>query len=150
MTKDELKPIDTGKYKITETGQVLKMTKEECEIETSKPIMEMRTHIAELEKENAELKEKLEVSEKLRDYWKSSSFDWRHKCTRRKSFKVAVKAQKQLTKAKEIIKDYMTIVKGTHITICSVSEENRTINVLKLNEEAEQFLINIERYENGK
>ena len=140
MTKDELKPIDTGKYKITETGQVLKMTKEECEIETSKAIMEMRTHIAELEKENAELKEKLEVSEKLRDYWKSSSFDWRHKCTRRKSFKVAVKAQKQLTKAKEIIKDYMTIVEGTHITICSVSEENRTINVLKLNEEAKQFL----------
>ena len=140
MTKDELKPIDTGKYKITETGQVLKMTKEECEIETSKAIMEMRTHIAELEKENAELKEKLEVSEQLRDYWKSSFFDWRHKCTRRKSFKVAVKAQKQLTKAKEIIKDYMTIVKGTHITICSVSEENRTINVLKLNEEAEQFL----------
>lgn len=35
MTKDELKPINTGKYKITETGQVLKMTKEECEIETS-------------------------------------------------------------------------------------------------------------------
>ena len=34
----------------------------------------------------------------------------------------------------------MTIVKGTHITICSVSEENRTINVLKLNEEAEKFL----------
>ena len=38
MTKDELKPIDTSKYNITETGQVLKMTKEE------------------LEKENAELK----------------------------------------------------------------------------------------------
>ena len=33
------------------------MTKEECEIETSKAIMEMRNHIAELEKENAELKE---------------------------------------------------------------------------------------------
>lgn len=43
-------------------------------------------------------------------------------------------------KAKEIIKDYMTIVKGAHITVCGVSEENRTINVLKLNEEAEQFL----------
>lgn len=27
MTKDELTPIDTSKYKITETGQVLKMTK---------------------------------------------------------------------------------------------------------------------------
>lgn len=51
-----------------------------------------------------------------------------------------IKGSKQLTKAKEIIKDYMTIVKGTHITMCGVSEENRTINVLKLNEEAEQFI----------
>ena len=33
------------------------MTKEECEIETSKAIMEMRTNIAKLEKENAELKQ---------------------------------------------------------------------------------------------
>ena len=32
MTKDELKPIDTSKYKITETGQVLKITKEENEM----------------------------------------------------------------------------------------------------------------------
>lgn len=61
-----------------------------------------------------------------------------------------IKGNKQLTKAKEIIKDYMTIIKGAHTTVCGVSEENRTINVLKLNEEAEQFLINIERYENGK
>lgn len=30
--------------------------------------------------------------------------------------------EKQLTKAKEIIKDYMTIVKGSHITVCGVSE----------------------------
>ena len=36
------------------------MTKEECEIETSKAIMEMRTNIAKLEKENAELKERLD------------------------------------------------------------------------------------------
>lgn len=43
-------------------------------------------------------------------------------------------------KAKEIIKDYMIIIKSAHITVCGVSEENRTINVLKLNEEAEQFL----------
>ena len=48
--------------------------------------------------------------------------------------------KKQLTKAKEIIKDYMTIAKGNHTTVCGVSEENRTINVLKLNKEAEQFL----------
>lgn len=41
------------------------MTKEECEIETSKAIMEMRSRIVELEKENAELKEKLD---KFRNY----------------------------------------------------------------------------------
>lgn len=34
------------------------MTDKECEIETSKAIMEMRNIIAELEKENAELQEK--------------------------------------------------------------------------------------------
>ena len=48
--------------------------------------------------------------------------------------------KKQLTKAKEIIKDYMTIVKGAHTTVCGVPEENRTIYVLQLNEEAEEFL----------
>ena len=39
-------------------------TKEDCEIETSKAIMEMRNHIAELENENAELKA---YNEKLLD-----------------------------------------------------------------------------------
>lgn len=34
----------------------------------------------------------------------------------------------------------MTIAKGNHATVCGVPEENRTINVLQLNEEAEQFL----------
>jgi Mg2+ and Co2+ transporter CorA len=37
------------------------MTDKECEIETSKAIMEMRSRIAELEKENAELEEKISV-----------------------------------------------------------------------------------------
>ena len=50
----------------------------------------------------------------------------------------------QLAKAKEIIKDYMTIVKGAHAAVCGVSEENRTINVLQLNEEAEQFIKDME------
>ena len=49
-----------------------------------------------------------------------------------------------LTKAKEIIKDYLTIVKGSHTTVCSVPEENRTINVLKLNEEAERLISEVE------
>ena len=53
--------------------------------------------------------------------------------------------KKQLTKAKEIIKDYLTIAKGAHITVCGVPEENRTIYVLKLNEEAEQFISEVEK-----
>lgn len=51
-----------------------------------------------------------------------------------------VTLEEKLTKAKELIKDYMIIVKGAHTTVCGVPEENRTIYVLKLNEEAEQFL----------
>ena len=76
---------------------------------------------AELEKENAELKDKLEILISVGNT-----------CTKG--------LHKQLTKAKEIIKDYMTIAKGSHTTVCGVPEENRTIYVLKLNEEAEQFL----------
>ena len=70
--------------------------------------------IEQLEKENAELKEKLEDTEKARDYWKNSSFDWRHKCISRKPFKVAVKAQKQLSKAKELIEDMYDQIPSSH------------------------------------
>ena len=71
--------------------------------------------------ENAELKDKLEILISVGNT-----------CTKGLS--------KQLTKAKEIIKNYMIIVNGAHTTVCGVLEENRTINVLKLNEEAEQFI----------
>ena len=73
---------------------------------------EMR--IEQLEKENTELREKLEDTEKTRDYWKNSSFDWRHKCTSRKPFKAAVKAQKQLSKAKELIEDMYDQIPSSH------------------------------------
>ena len=104
------------------------MTDKECEIETSKAIMEMRNLIADLEKENAELKSK--------NCWKTCEY------AEPKSQWISQHIQDvtQLTKAKEIIKDYMTIVKGAHTTVCSVPEENRTIYVLQLNEEAEEFL----------
>ena len=83
--------------------------------------------IEELEKENAELKA------------------FKQDCIKLTEDNVVMAKQRgetviQLTKAKEIIKDYMTIVKGNHTTVCGVPEENRTIYVLKLNEEAEQFL----------
>jgi cell division septum initiation protein DivIVA len=85
---------------------------ETCQIHLE--YMRLNNKIADLEKENAELKEKLEGAEKARDYWKDSSFDWRHKCTSRKSFKVAVKAQKQLTKAKELIEDMYDKIPASH------------------------------------
>lgn len=83
--------------------------------------------IQELEKENAELKA------------------FKQDCIKLTEDNVVMAKQRgetaiQLTKAKEIIKDYMTIIKGSHTTVCGVPEENRTIYVLKLNEEAEQFL----------
>ena len=141
MTKDELAPIDTSKYKITETGQVLKMTKEENENEMIKdemkdkisfalkdPILQQGFEIicenlAELEKENAELKEQCLILADCNTCHSTCS-----------------EIKKQLTQAKEIIKDYLTIAKGSHTTVCGVPEENRTIYVLKLNKEAEQFL----------
>ena len=108
MTKDELKPIDTSKYKITETGQVLKTTKDEM---------------------------KDRISMALKDQVLQQVFEIICKENNEN-----VEIKKQLNKAKEIIKDYLTIVKGSHTTVCGVPEENRTIYVLKLNEEAEQFL----------
>ena len=84
--------------------------------------------IEELEKENAQLKSK--------NCWKTCEY------AEPKSQWISQHIQDvvQLTKAKEIIKDYMTIVKGAHTTVCGVPEENRTIYVLQLNEEAEEFL----------
>ena len=88
----------------------------------------------ELEKQIAELQEKLEGAEKARDYWKDSSFDWRHKCTSRKPFKVAVKAQKQLKKAKEHIENLLYYVKQ-----CTCERSNYE-EIAKDIKEAEQFL----------
>ena len=82
----------------------------------------------ELEKENAQLKSK--NCRKTCEYAEPKS-QW---------ISQHIQDVVQLTKAKEIIKDYITIVKGAHTAVCGVSEENRTINVLKLNKEAEQFL----------
>ena len=84
--------------------------------------------IEELEKENAQLKSK--------NCWKTCEY------AEPKSQWIGQHIQDvvQLTKAKEIIKDYITIVKGAHTTVCGVSEENRTIYVLQLNEKAEEFL----------
>lgn len=88
--------------------------------------------VEKIEKENAKLREKLKDVEKSRAYWKGSSYDWRHKCTSRKPFKAAVKAQKQLTKAKEIMLKLCDIVCG------------RSGYDWKLLEQVEQFISEVE------
>lgn len=67
---------------------------------------------ADLEKENTELKEQISIKDiqikelqKQKVYWKESSFDWRHKYFKKGSTKRLVQKDKQLTKAKEIIKE---------------------------------------------
>lgn len=61
--------------------------------------------------ETAELKEQISTKDILikelqeqRVYWKESSFDWRHKFFKLDKVKRLVKKDKQLTKAKNIIK----------------------------------------------
>jgi hypothetical protein len=66
--------------------------------------------IAELEKENAELKADNEAKDiqikelqEQKCYWKESSFDWRHKFFKKDEVKRLVKKDKQLTKAKNLL-----------------------------------------------
>ena len=113
MTKDELKPIDISKYRITETGQVTRMTEEDLRKQATStvewentPVLDRplfvhayitgakprENRIEELEKENAEL-------------------------------------EKQLTKAKGIIKDMLRILPKENIE-----------GVYEITEEVEQFL----------
>ena len=89
------------------------MTKEECEIETSKAIMEMRTNIAKLEKENAELKQ---YAKALEETDNTNSLH-------------CMKVNGKLYKAKEIIKEMLSILLKENIE-----------GIYEITEEAEQFL----------
>lgn len=57
MTKEELKPIDTSKYKITDTGQVMKITKDEMKNRISMALKDLllQQGFEVICKENAEL-----------------------------------------------------------------------------------------------
>lgn len=96
---------------------------------TEKAQKKTSAKIKEFEKENEELKEQCLILADCDTCYSPCKND-------------NVEMKKQLIKAKEIIKDYMII--SSNVTVCSVSEENRCINVLKLNEEAEKFIREIE------
>ena len=89
------------------------MTKEECEIETSKAIMEMRNNIAELEKENAELKQYAKALEE----------------TDNTNILHCMKVNGKLYKAKELIKEMLSILPKENIK-----------GIYKITEEADKFL----------
>ena len=92
------------------------MTDKECEIETSKAIMEMRTNIAKLEKENAELKEQCLILTDCNTCYSPCKNE-------------NVKMKKQLIKAKEIIKELLIVMPKENIE-----------GVYEITEKAEQFL----------
>lgn len=99
---------------------------------------EQDRRIAELEKENAKLKKQVENRNCSNCRLNKTGCPNDGSCHNFSLWRPFINPK--LTKAKEIIKDYLTIAKGSHTTLCGVPEENRTIHVLKLNEKAEEFL----------
>ena len=133
MAKEELKPIDTSKYKITETGQVLKMTDEEkAELERRiasqrgtirvynnklksrlEQVERLKQENKELREENAKLKKELKISQRC---WQDQK-------------NISLNANCSLHKAKELIKEMLSILPKENIE-----------GVYEITEEAEQFL----------
>lgn len=105
---------------------------------TDEYLRPIEKHITELEKENAELKAKVNALENANKAMVKELDDMTSGGI--SVLENVVRSKEQLTKAKDIIRDYKIVVEGDHTTVCSVPEENRCINVLKLNEQAEQFL----------
>ena len=97
---EELKPIDVTKYKVTKTGQVVKMTEEKlCGGKTFKEVMqEVEFHIsdkekiAKLEKENTQLRLKLDALE--------GQIPWQ-------DIKDKSEVIGKLTKAKELLRKFL-------------------------------------------
>ena len=109
------------------------MIKEECEIETSKAIMGMRSRIAELEEKISILLSCKKCPEN-KGGWVCVK-EYENKCLTQKIVyikelkKESVEMNKQLIKAKELIKEILSILPKENIE-----------GVYEITEEAEQFL----------
>ena len=128
--EEELKPIYTSKYKITETGQVLKRTKDELKDEMKDkismalkdPVLQQGFEIicknlAELEKEKCELLGIIQGKDKVIQELKKELNS------------MMVSKNPQLAKAKELIKEMLSILPKENIE-----------GVYEITEEAERFL----------
>ena len=112
------------------------MTKEECEIETSKAIMEMRSRIAELEEENEQLQEKLNIRSCQNCKHNNKSCPNDGSCVHYSKWEGY--KNPQLTRAKEIIKKlYSHVFQGMGFM------EINDYNVQKA--EAERFISEVEK-----
>lgn len=144
MSKEELKPIDTSKYKITETGQVLKMTKEELEREKCELLSFIQGKdkvIQELEKENAKLKEQVENRNCSNCRRSKAGCPNDGSCHNFSLWQPFINPE--LTKAKEIIKKFLEFV-NNEVDFDSEHPQEHTDLWNELCEKAEQFISEVE------
>ncbi len=113
------------------------MTKEECEIETSKAIMEMRTNVAKLEKEKAKLQEKLNIRSCQNCKHNNKSCPNDGSCVNYSKWQPFINPE--LTKAKEIIKKFLEFV-NNEVEFDPEHPQEHTDLWNELCEEAEQFI----------
>ena len=118
------------------------MTKEECEIETSKAIMEMRTNIAKLEKENAELKEQVENRNCSNCRRSKAGCPNDGSCHNFSLWQPFINPE--LTKAKEIIKKFLEFV-NNEVEYDPEHPQEHTDLWNELCEKAEQFISEVEK-----
>ena len=118
------------------------MTKEECEIETSKAIMEMRTNVAKLEKEKAKLQEKLNIRSCQNCKHNNKSCPNDGSCVNYSKWESYINPE--LTKAKEIIKKFSEFV-NNEVEFDSEHPQEHTDLWNELCEKAEQFINEVKK-----
>lgn len=115
-TKQIQKAYELGKSELEKENAELKKACDETQCLLDKQI----EATYKLDKENSELKEQISTKDILikelqeqKVYWKESSFDWRHKFFKLDKVKRLIKKDKQLTKAKDLLKQWLQTSKAS-------------------------------------
>lgn len=111
---------------------------EEQTREQEKENERLAKHILELQADKGRLTDevdtlKLQISEliKQRQYWKDSSFDWRHKFFKKRLVKRLVAKDKQLTEAKSLLAKWVELYKPKSNTVLPTPIQVATEQFLK-------------------